>query len=309
MATRAWMQRLTLPWLAAAAFGCSGASHEAAPPPASTTTLIVDLRGAQISVAGRPVPDDARSVQRALFTFAPGTALLELRGHVGDDERTFRTVLRELAHGPTPRVRVLLSELRFDFQSRLYSGTGRAQVHGFAHGKAIELHLAGQRLEPLLPGDPASEAKAHEAIQAACGGAHCSAWLSLDDDFPLVSTLSAWQRALGSLSTTLTLRARHDDLPHVPPPVVQHTVRDYFPTLRACYDSGRGRDPNLLGDVIVSFAIASDGKVTRAENDGGNMPDDYVVRCVLRTFETLAFPSAAGGPAIFEYPIAFTPRP
>lgn len=277
-----------------------------APAAASATQVVVELRGPQLSIEGRPLSDEPRTLQQALYTFAPGSSVLELRGHVGEDEQILRRVLREAAHGPTPRIRVLLQELQIDLHSRLYSGAQAPEVNAFAHGKSIELHLQAQNAAPLVPGDEASEAAARDAILAACGAGHCRAALSLDDDWPVVPTLNAWRRVLGTVPSTLTIRTRHDDLAHVPPTVVQHTVRDYFATFRRCYESGLGRDPNLLGDVVVRFTIDSDGKVAHAENDGGNMPDDYVVTCVLRAFEALSFPKAAGAPLTLEYPIAFT---
>jgi hypothetical protein len=305
MTTPTARQLCALLFGAAAALACG-------PPPApatgtaTPTRVVVELRGPQLSIEGRPLADEPRALQQALYTFAPGSSVLELRGHVDDDEQILRRVLREAAHGPTPRIRVLLQELQVDLQSRLYSGAHPAEVNAFAHGKSIELHLQGQKLEPLLPGDEASEAAARDAIVAACGAAHCRAALSLDDDWPVVATLNSWRRVLGNVPSTLTIRTRHDELARVPPLVVQHTVRDYFATLRRCYDSGLGRDPNLLGDVVVRFTIESDGKVSHAENDDGNMPDDYVVTCVLRAFEGLSFPKAEGAPLTLEYPIAFT---
>jgi hypothetical protein len=91
--------------------------------------------------------------------------------------------------------------------------------------------------------------------------------------------------------------------------VIQHTVRDYFGTLRRCYESGLGRDSHLMGDIILSFVIGPDGSVTQVENDGGNMPDEYVVTCVLRRLEKLRFPKPEGGVVKVVYPIAFTSEP
>jgi hypothetical protein len=283
--------------------------------PDPSTQVVLDLRGPQLSIDGRPLSDEPRTVQQALYTFAPGSSVVQLRGHVGNDEQSLRRVLREVAHGPTPRISVQLQELQIQLRSRLYWAPNDSDVNAFAHGKSIELHVRGrgadpalgQKLEPLLPGDEASEAAARDAIRAACGGSHCKAALSLDDDWPVVATLNAWRRVLGEVPTTLTIRTRHDDLAHVPPLVVQHTVHDYFATLRRCYVSGLGRDPNLRGDVVVRFVIEPDGKVSHAENDDGNMPDDYVVRCVVRAFQALTFPQAEGAPLTLEYPIAFTP--
>ncbi|HVY29201.1 MAG TPA: AgmX/PglI C-terminal domain-containing protein [Polyangiaceae bacterium] len=282
----------------------------------ATSQVVLELRGQQLSINGRPLSDEPRTLQQALYAFAPGSSVvLQLRGHVGNDEQRLRRVLREVAHGPTPRITVQLQELQIQLLSRLYWAPDAADLNAFAHGKSIELHVRGRgpdpafgrKLEPLLPGDEASEAAARDAIGAACATGHCKAALSLDDDWPVVATLNAWRRVLGDVPTTLTIRTRHDDLAHVPPPVVQHTVRDYFATFRRCYVSGLGRDPNLRGDVVVRFIIQPDGKVSQAENDDGNMPDDYVVACVLRAFRALSFPQAEGAPLTIEYPIAFTP--
>jgi hypothetical protein len=269
--------------------------------------LVVQLRGPELTIAGRPISVETRELQRALFTFAPGASVIDLRGHVGNDEQSLRPVLRELAHGPVPLVRVALNELRIDLQSRLFlRGETGTVLNGYSVAGGIELQIRGERLESLQPGSDESEAAASAALRKACWPGPCSAALWLTDDAPLVSSLSAWKRVLGDVPTTLLIRTRPVGSAHIPPPAVRHTVHDHFPSLRDCYDRGRARDPHLLGDVIVRFVLEVDGRPSHVENAGGNLPDDYAVTCVLRAFERLVFPRP-DAPISIEYPIAFTP--
>ena len=128
------------------------------------------------------------------------------------------------------------------------------------------------------------------------------------------------------------------------PTVIQRIVRTHYSRLRACYEQGLGRNPNLRGRVSVSFVIGRDGKVTRAElappspddptllhlleaarkkadqqqgttlddsaaieQQGTTLDDSAAIECMLKVFRDLEFPEPDGGIVTVVYPIMFEP--
>jgi hypothetical protein len=95
---------------------------------------------------------------------------------------------------------------------------------------------------------------------------------------------------------------------HLPPEVIQRTVRQNYGRFRACYESGLRTNPNLSGRVTARFIIGREGAVTNAANGGSDLPDSSVVSCVLSQFYGLSFPSPENGIVTVSYPIMFTPN-
>jgi len=69
---------------------------------------------------------------------------------------------------------------------------------------------------------------------------------------------------------------------------------------RACYDTGRKRDPKLAGGILINFAIDSEGMVGEAEQSlkDGQMEDPEVVACVIKT---VRFPPSPAGKTTRAY--------
>ncbi|HVK65902.1 MAG TPA: AgmX/PglI C-terminal domain-containing protein [Polyangium sp.] len=105
----------------------------------------------------------------------------------------------------------------------------------------------------------------------------------------------------------------------LPPGEIQRIVRMNFGTVRACYEEGLKRNPNLEGRIGVRFVIGKDGRVTKAgavsdpsaefatERSEPLLPDEKVVACVVGAFEKLVFPAPEGGIVTVVYPIQFSP--
>jgi hypothetical protein len=93
----------------------------------------------------------------------------------------------------------------------------------------------------------------------------------------------------------------------LPPEAIQRVVRASFGAMDVCYEAGLRRAPDLRGRVVVKARIAPDGAVDTVLDAGSDLPDAGVVRCVVRTFATLAFPRSGAGPVTVLYPFAFTP--
>ncbi len=93
----------------------------------------------------------------------------------------------------------------------------------------------------------------------------------------------------------------------LPAEVIQRIVRQNFGRFRLCYESGLRGNPGLSGRVSTKFVIGRDGAVMQASDAGSDLPDQKVVACVVRSFNTLSFPMPEGGIATVTYPIILTP--
>jgi hypothetical protein len=93
----------------------------------------------------------------------------------------------------------------------------------------------------------------------------------------------------------------------LPAEVIQRIVRQNFGRFRACYESGLRTNPALTGRVTTKFVIGRDGAVNQSSDSGSDLPDQQVVACVVRSFNTLSFPPPDGGAAMVTYPIMLTP--
>jgi hypothetical protein len=105
------------------------------------------------------------------------------------------------------------------------------------------------------------------------------------------------------------------------PAVIQSAVRESYGKLRACYEAGLGRRPELKGRIVVRFVIGRDGKVgaavlvpPEAEGDkpatsgGTTLAEPEAERCMLEVFRALQFPEPEGGIVTVVYPIQFEPK-
>jgi hypothetical protein len=94
----------------------------------------------------------------------------------------------------------------------------------------------------------------------------------------------------------------------LPPEVVQRIVRQNFGRFRLCYEQGLERVPDLKGEIAVKFVIGRDGSIAgNPAAQRATVADDATVKCVLRAFSGLAFPSPEGGIVTVVYPLQFEP--
>ncbi len=104
----------------------------------------------------------------------------------------------------------------------------------------------------------------------------------------------------------------------LPPEVIQRVVRQDFGRIRACYEAGLKRNPNLRGKVTTRFTIGLDGRAEEAKPEpphARSTPDDApalwdveVTACVAHVFSTLVFPAPNGGVVKVVYPIILNPE-
>ena len=97
----------------------------------------------------------------------------------------------------------------------------------------------------------------------------------------------------------------------LPKAAISEGVQRAMPAIEACYLKGARQKPDLRGRVLVNFVIAEDGSVPYAASldQGTDLPDNTVIDCVLRAFQTLHFPAPAGGRVVATYPLVLEPAP
>jgi hypothetical protein len=91
----------------------------------------------------------------------------------------------------------------------------------------------------------------------------------------------------------------------LPPEIIQRIVRQHFPQMKRCYNTGLAANPKLEGRVVVRFVIGRDGNVLTAMDGDSDLPDKTVRACVVAAFQALSFPQPEGGIVTVVYPVVF----
>jgi len=93
----------------------------------------------------------------------------------------------------------------------------------------------------------------------------------------------------------------------LPPEAVQRVVRQSFGRMRACYQAGLEKNPDLEGRVTVKFVIDREGQVALASPWADTtIADVTVAQCVTRAYQAMTFPKPEGGIVTVVYPIVLT---
>ena len=93
----------------------------------------------------------------------------------------------------------------------------------------------------------------------------------------------------------------------LPAEVIQRVVRQNFGKFRFCYEAGLRENPSLSGRVATRFVIDRNGAVSMSQDGGSDLPNQQVVQCIVRSFQSLSFPEPQGGMVTVTYPITLTP--
>jgi hypothetical protein len=89
------------------------------------------------------------------------------------------------------------------------------------------------------------------------------------------------------------------------PSVIAKEIRSRLGAVKACYESGLKRNPNIGGKLQLRFEVSSVGKVTSADIENDTMHDDEVASCIKSRVMTWRFPAPSGGSVQFSYPFIF----
>ena len=89
------------------------------------------------------------------------------------------------------------------------------------------------------------------------------------------------------------------------PSVIAREIRGRLGAIRACYEAGLKRNPNIGGKLQLRFEVSTVGKVTSAEIENDTMHDSEVADCIKNRVRTWRFPAPSGGSVQFSYPFIF----
>jgi TonB family protein len=93
--------------------------------------------------------------------------------------------------------------------------------------------------------------------------------------------------------------------------VMAQVVKDNRHLFRLCYEKVQKKTPDIKGDLVVSFTVSPQGKVTKAEVDGNasTLKNAEVGACAVEEMKKLTFPeSSRGMESTMNYPFNFNPR-
>src|SRR5690606_7229940 len=88
-------------------------------------------------------------------------------------------------------------------------------------------------------------------------------------------------------------------------------VKDNRHLFRLCYEKYQHENPELQGDVVISFRITSRGRVIDAQvnPEGTTLTDENVGSCAANEMKKLTFPEVASNlDTEVNYPFNFKPR-
>ena len=89
--------------------------------------------------------------------------------------------------------------------------------------------------------------------------------------------------------------------------LIEGVIKRRVNALRHCYERELQKDPALTGRVVIQFAIAGDGQVSKAEVQQSSLGSAAVEQCLVRQFLRLTFPQPQGaGVVVVRYPFLFT---
>jgi hypothetical protein len=88
---------------------------------------------------------------------------------------------------------------------------------------------------------------------------------------------------------------------------IRLVVRAKLPQVRACFDAGLTRAPDIGGRVRLRFTIGADGRVVAITVDEDQLGDAGVTDCLRAELASWQFPRPRGGLAItIAYPFVFS---
>jgi len=148
---------------------------------------------------------------------------------------------------------------------------------------------------------------------------HCASSTNASFRLPLIKQTGSDRYAVEGIercwnfdAATFTLQAIlvEEDLG---PPVefghetVEAVIRKRKSVIRNCYQKAQALNPTLRGNVTIAFAVAQDGNVSSAAIESASLPDDEVLECIRRQFQSLVFPRPVNGSYRGTYPFNFVP--
>jgi len=94
----------------------------------------------------------------------------------------------------------------------------------------------------------------------------------------------------------------------LPPEQIQRIIRERYPAIRNCYESGLASNPHLKGKITTRFTIGRDGGVSSAHVEHNELHDCRVAKCIREEMAKCTFPKPKYGIVTVVYPLMFEPR-
>ena len=88
-------------------------------------------------------------------------------------------------------------------------------------------------------------------------------------------------------------------------------VKDNRHLFRLCYEKAQENDPDLQGDVVITFTVTPQGRVKSAELnlEKSTLKNEQVGKCAAEEMKKLTFSeSSLGMESTMNYPFNFNPR-
>ncbi|MFY0531012.1 AgmX/PglI C-terminal domain-containing protein [Nannocystis pusilla] len=89
--------------------------------------------------------------------------------------------------------------------------------------------------------------------------------------------------------------------------VIRRVVRAHVGEVRACYEQGLKRDPNLKGRVTLDLRIETSGEVSSASVVEDTLTESSVAACISAAARRWKFPADAPNVATVRYPFVLEP--
>jgi len=173
--------------------------------------------------------------------------------------------------------------------------SGVRQTPRAAEAQATRLSYEAQRARILAQLDDPSPPGAHAGTPGPPGGRDVPIGpLDSRDGYDAIrAQIAGWDRRLltGTYKPGGARNAQPDEMPgrRVPARTIGSVLRASAGRFHVCHGAGLAGSAGVSGEVVVTFTIETDGRVTNARDAGGAFPDDAVRRCVVRAVTQLSF--------------------
>jgi outer membrane biosynthesis protein TonB len=91
--------------------------------------------------------------------------------------------------------------------------------------------------------------------------------------------------------------------------VVKEIIREHHKEVRACYEMGLARQPDVAGRVQSAFTVSTAGDVVAVDIRDSTLGSPAIEECVRRRVFSWKFPKPVGGNADVSYVFNFFPHP
>jgi TonB family protein len=172
--------------------------------------------------------------------------------------------------------------------------SGAHETPRAAEAQAAERSYEAQRARIRAQLDDSSPPGAHAGTPGPPGGKDIHLGVETGIRYEAIrAQIAGWDRRLitGTYKPGGSRIAHPDEMPsqRVPASIIASVVGSSAGRFHVCHGAGLPGSAGVSGEVVVTFTIETDGRVTNARDAGGAFPDDAVRRCIVRAVAQLSF--------------------